>query len=266
MLGSFSMLQIKLGIELASLRLPLKKALLTAHELGAEAVEIDLRNELSPDDLSRTGIRSVRKMLDDLNLRLAAASFRTRRGYGDLPDLDARVDATKRALTAAYELGTSVVVNHIGHIPPETDARSRSMMLEVLGDIGRHGQKCGAFLAAETGAQAGEELASLIQSLPPGSLNVDFNPSNLIINGHSPTAAMRLLAPHVVHFDATDATRDVAQGRGFEVALGQGTAELPELLALLEEQQYRGYLTISRHKTRSPIEDIKQAMTFLRNL
>jgi sugar phosphate isomerase/epimerase len=139
-------------------------------------------------------------------------------------------------------------------------------MLEVLADLGRYGQKCGAFLAAETGAQPGEELAALIQSLPPGSINIDFNPANLIINGHSCPAAMRALAPHVVHFQATDATRDVAQGRGFEVPLGQGTAELPELLALLEEQQYRGYLTISRHNTRSPVEDIKQAMMFLRNL
>jgi len=260
------MLQIKLGLELATLRMPLKKALLTARELGVEAVEIDLRNELSQDDLSRTGIRSVRKMLDDLNLRLAAVAFRTRRGYATLADLDARVDATKKAMSAAYELGTSVVINHIGQIPADSDASLRSTLLEVLADIGRHGQKCGAFLAAETGAQPGEELAALIQSLPPGSLNIDFNPANLIINGHSPTAAMRALAPHVVHFHATDATRDVAQGRGFEVPLGQGTAELPELLALLEEQQYRGYLTISRHNTRSPLEDAKQAIQFLRNL
>src|SRR5437764_8236863 len=106
------MLQIKLGIGLATLRMPLKKALLTARELGAEAVEIDLRNELSADDLSRTGIRAVRKMLDDLNLRLSAVAFRTRRGYAAPEDLDARIEATKRAMSSAYELGTSVIVNH----------------------------------------------------------------------------------------------------------------------------------------------------------
>ena len=74
------MLQIKLGLELATLRLPLKKGLLIARELGAEAVEIDLRNELRPEDLSRTGVRHLRKMLDDLNLRISAVAFRTRRG------------------------------------------------------------------------------------------------------------------------------------------------------------------------------------------
>src|SRR5438105_13480615 len=108
------MLQIKLGIELARLRLPLKQGLLIARELGAEAVEIDLRNDLSPDDLSRTGVRHLRKMLDDLNLRISAVRYRTRRGYATLADLEARIEATKRALTSAYELGASVVVNQIG--------------------------------------------------------------------------------------------------------------------------------------------------------
>jgi sugar phosphate isomerase/epimerase len=63
-----------------------------------------------------------------------------------------------------------------------------------------------------------------------------------------------------------DATRDVAQGRGFEVPLGQGNAEFPELLAALEEQQYRGYITVARHDTMDPLGDIQQALRFLRNL
>ncbi len=260
------MLQIKLGIEVASLRMPLKKGLLTARELGAEAVEIDLRNELSPDDLSRTGVRAVRKMLDDLNLRLSAVAFRTRRGYAVQEGLEARVEGTKRAMTAAYELGTNVVVNHIGRVPGESEAIAKTTLLEVLAELGKHGQRCGAFLAAETGSESGEELASVLNSLPPGTIGIDFNPANLILHGHSPVAALRALAPHVLHFHATDATRDVALGRGLEVPLGQGTAEIPELLAILEEQQYRGYFTVARHDTRSPIEDVKQAMVFLRNL
>ena len=147
------MLQIKLGVELASLRLPLKKGLLTARELGAEAVEIDLRNELRPEDLSRTGVRHLRKMLDDLNLRISAVAFRTRRGFTTADDLEARIEATKRAMTTAYELGTNVVINTIGRVPPEGDANATSMMVEALSELGRHGQKVGAFLAAETGTE-----------------------------------------------------------------------------------------------------------------
>ncbi len=260
------MLQLRLGIELASLKLPLKQALLMARDLRAEAVEIDLRNELSADELSQTGIRQIRKVLEDLNLRISAVNFRTRRGYNVAADLEARVDATKRAMRQAYELGTGVVINHIGRVPAESDEASLQLLVDVFTDLGRYGQRVGAILAAETGTESGETLAHLIARLPPGSLGVDFNPANLILNGHEARPAIKALGPHVVHFHATDATRDPALGRGLPVPLGQGNADIPELLAALEEQQYRGYITVARHDSASPLADIKQALTFLRNL
>jgi sugar phosphate isomerase/epimerase len=260
------MLQIRLAVELASLGLPLKKGLLTARELAVEAVEIDARNELRPEDLTRTGVRQVRKMLEDLNLRISAIQFRTRRGYATSADLDARIDATKKAMSVAYELGTNVVVNHIGRVPPATDLAARSTLIQALADLGRHGQKVGAMLAAETGTESGDELAGLIAELPPFSIGVDFNPANLIINGHSPRQAIGALAPHVLHIHATDATRDLAQGRGIEVPLGQGNAEFPELLAALEEQLYRGFITVARRDTDHPLAEVRQSLEFLRNL
>lgn len=260
------MLQLRLGIELASLKLPFKQALLTARDLRAEAVEIDLRHALSPDELSQTGIRQIRKLLDDLNLRISAVAFRTRRGYDVAADLEARVDATKRAMRQAYELGTGVVINHIGRVPDDADEARGQLLVEVLTDLGRYGQRVGAMLAAETGAESGEALAGLIARLPPASLGVDFNPASLILQGHDPREAISALGAHVVHFHATDATREPALGRGMEVPLGQGNAEIPELLAVLEEHQYRGYLTVARHDSASPLADVKQALTFLRNL
>ena len=260
------MLQIQLGIELASLALPLKKALLTARELGAQAVEIDARHELRPEDLSQTGVRQVRKVLDDLNLRVSAVAFRTRHGYHVLQNLEARVDATKKAMRLAHDLGTSVVINHIGRVPAETDSLALSTMTQALADLGRYGQRIGALLAAETGTESGEMLGALIARLPPGSIGVDLNPASLIINGHSPREATAALAAHVLHVHATDATRDLALGRGIEVPLGQGSAEFPELLGLLEEQQYRGYLTVSRRDASNPIAAVRQSLEFLRNL
>ncbi len=260
------MLQIKVGVQLASLKLPLRKALLAAREMGAEAVEIDARGELRPEDLSRTGVRQVRKMLDDLNLRVSCLAFRTRRGYHVADDLEARIDATRRALRLAHDLGSSVVVNKIGRVPPEGDTDATSTMVAALSDIGRASHKEGAFLAAQTGTESGAELAALISRLPPGSIGVDFHPAELILNGHSPAEAIRALAEHVLHIHATDATRDLSLGRGIEVPLGRGSAEFPELLAVLEEQQYRGYITIERRDADDPVREISQAVEFLRNL
>jgi sugar phosphate isomerase/epimerase len=259
-------LQIKVGIRLASLKLPFRQALTVAKQLGAEAVEIDARGELRPEDLSSTGVRQVRKLLDDLVMRVSALTFRTRRGYDVIDDLDPRIDATKGALKLAYDLGTNVVINHIGRVPAEPESPELSTLVAALADLGRYGQRVGALLAAETGPDRGADLAGLIARLPPGSIGVDLNPANLIVHGHDPREAARALAPHILHVHATDATRDVARKSGVEVPLGQGSAEWPELLGLLEEQQYRGYFTIAREGAKNPAAEIRQAVTFLRNI
>ena len=259
------MLQIRVGVQLASLRLPLKQGLLTVARMGAEGVEIDGRNELKAGELSRTGVRQVRKMLEDLNLRVGAVTYRTRRGYDVADDLDRRVSATQEALKLAYELGSNVVVNHIGRVP-EKGTPAWSTMVEALTDIGRYSQRVGATLAAETGTEGGAELAGLIAALPPGSLGVDFHPANLIIHGHSPAETAAALAEHVVHVHATDATRDLAHGRGIEVQLGRGLAEFPEILGLLEEHQYRGFITIERRQSENAVAEITDAVKYLKSL
>jgi sugar phosphate isomerase/epimerase len=259
-------LQIKIGIQLASLGLHFQQALLMARRMGAEAVEIDARHELKPGEISHTGVRQVRKMLDDLNLRVSCVSFRTRRGYHVADDLERRLEATRGAMRLAYDLGTNSVVNHIGHIPTDDDSTATSTLLAALLDLGRYGQKVGAVLAAETATESGADLAKLLAKLPAGSIGVDLNPAQLILHGHSPAEAVRALGPHIVHVHATDGTRDLAQNRGVEVALGRGSAEFPELLAILEEHQYRGYITIERRGADQPAAEIAQAVEFLRNL
>jgi sugar phosphate isomerase/epimerase len=259
-------LQVKVGVQLASLRLPFKQGLLTAAQMRADAVEIDLRHELRPEELSRTGIRHVRKMLDDLNLRVSCAAFRTRRGYDVADGLDRRIEATKEALRTAYELGATVVVNHIGRVPAEDNQGAWDLMREALADIGRIGQRVGVTLAAETGTESGEQMLRLLRALPSGAMGVDLHPANLILHNHSPRDAARALAEHVVHVHATDATRDLAERRNIEVPLGRGTAEFPELLGILEEHHYRGYITVERRQSDNPVYEISQAVQYLRNL
>ena len=100
---------VKIGIQTRSLRQPLRQALRTAARLGADGVEIDARTELRPGELSRTGLREFHKLLDDLNLRVSAVAFPTRRGYDVPDDLERRVLATQAAMRFAATLRTDVV-------------------------------------------------------------------------------------------------------------------------------------------------------------
>lgn len=260
------MLQIRIGIELASLRLPFRKALLTAAQMGVQGVEIDARQELSPEELTQTGVRHVRKILDDFNLRVTTVRFRTRHGYNVLDGLDRRVEATKNALKLAYDLGAGILINHVGQIPAEDDKVGSDMMFAVLADIGRHGQKVGATLAAETGTDSAADLLRLLDALPQGTLGLDFNPAELVLNSHSPADVLTAVGRHVSHVHVADATRDVAQRRGYEVPLGRGSVDWPQLLGMLEERDYHGWFTMQRRDGDHPAADIADGMKYLKAL
>ena len=216
--------------------------------------------------MGRTAVRHLSKMLSDLNLKVCAVHFPTRRGFDVPDDLEPRIEATKSAMSMAYELGCNVVVNRIGRIPEDPKSDRWQTMVEAMTDIGNHAQKTGAWLAAQTGTEDGDTLKGFIDSLPPMSLGVDFDPGDLMINGFSATDAMRQLASHVMSFRARDAVRDLAQGRGLEVQLGRGSIEWASLLGALEEHDYQGFVTVDRTTDANPAAECGQAMEYLTNL
>ncbi|MFG0264407.1 MAG: sugar phosphate isomerase/epimerase family protein [Rhodopirellula sp. JB055] len=96
----------------------LRKSLTIAASMGVRNVELCGRSHVPVSELSDTGVRTLRKILDDLNLRIASIRFQTRFGYDVTDHLDQRVDATKSALKTAYRLGAPLIVNQIGTVPP----------------------------------------------------------------------------------------------------------------------------------------------------
>jgi sugar phosphate isomerase/epimerase len=257
---------LRIAVDLSCLRLPFKQALLAAKRIGVEAVEIDARGEINPQELSQSGRRQLRKLLDDLDLRVAAVAFRTRRGYDAPQDLERRIEATKRAMEFAYSLGASLVVNQIGRVPDTQEVPAWTTLVEALTDLGGHGQHVGAALAAETGSESGADLARLLAALPAGSLAVCLNPGNLIINGYSSLDAVHSLGADIRYVHAKDGVRDLAQGRGVETPLGRGAADFPALCGALEEHGYRGYWTIVRERAENPLAEASQAASYLRSL
>lgn len=256
--------KLKIGLDLAELRQPLRKALHTAAQLGVDGVEIDAREGLAPNERSRTALRQVRKMLDDLDLRVCSIRFQPRRGYYHPDRLDARVEATKAALELAHGLGSGVVSARIGRVPADRDSPDRRLLLEVLADLGAYGQRVGAMLAAETGTESGEVLAGLLDELPEGSVGVDFHPGRLLLGGFAPGESLAPLGRRVLHVHAADAIRDLAAGTATPAELGRGEADFPGLLAALDGFGYRGYYTLQAFGGGDPEPALAGAVTYLR--
>ena len=256
---------LRIGVQLTGFNLPFKQALHAAASLGVEAVEIDAKYGIKPSDLVGTALRQVRKLLEDLNIRVAAIRYPTRRGYECEEELDRRIAGTKQAMKMAYDLGANVVVNHVGEIPESTDSPTFELLRTVLSDLGTYSQHVGAFLACETGAEPLARLCGLVDSLPDGSAGVTLNPGNLLVNGYD-LAELEKIARHVMLVHAKDGVPDRSRGRGTEVPLGRGLAEFPQIVATLEEFRFAGYFIVEKDNPRNPVDEIGTAVQFLRNI
>ena len=258
------MIGVRIAIQTKCLVQPLKQALHTAGRLEADGVQIDLRQELPVAELSDTAIRQLRKMLDDLNLRVGSVAFPTRRGFANPDQLERRIEATLQAMHAASRLGSRVMLIMLGPCPaPET--AERATLLEALGTLSSHGNRLGVELALQTTATV-SELEQLLGELPEGALGLDVNPAELVLQSESPRDFVQQLGSRVTHLFANDAVRGFGSTGGGEVELGRGAADFPELLAMLEEHGYRGWATIERHGSRQPGVDVENAVRFLHSL
>ncbi len=260
------MLDIKIAVQARTLRLPLKKALPVAAELGVSAIELDGRADLPPGEMGQTAIRAIRKLLDDHQLSVAAVNFASRRGFHALDGLEARVDALKATMRMAHALGASIVPFSVGHIPTEDELPTAwNTLVEVLSDLGAYGQHVGALLAADTGAQSPEDLPRLIEALPQHALGVALNPASLTGHGHDAAAAAQQFGAMVYHVYAGDALYDPAARHGEQTTLGRGMVDYPALLGALEERGYRGHFTIAAAPSDTPMDATSQAIQYLQS-
>jgi inosose dehydratase len=246
----------RVSVGAVALSRDLRTALRKVRELGLHGVELDVRSGLDAEQMSQTGIRQIRKWLADEGLVVPAVAFPTRGGYGDPERLEGRIAATKSAMELARALGASVVLNHIGDIPPEPraveadkkdDAKPKEdprwkLLVEVLADLGDWGHRVGAVLAAEAGRSSPRDLLRLIEALPEGALACHLVTGSLVVHGYDPVEAVELLSTHIAHVHATDAVAGAFAGRGRAVILGSGQVDLPNVLAALEERGYRGWI------------------------
>lgn len=254
-----------------SLSRDLRTAIEVARRLGVRGVEIDARGGLDPAEVSQTGRRHIRKWLDDAGLRVSAVSFRTRGGYADHDRLEGRVAATKAALELAHGLGATVVLNHVGDVPPPAEPQAAAdprwqLLIDVLTDIGRHGQRVGATLCVEAGRTGPDDLARIIDHLPEAAISCDLVSGALLVHGHDPVQVVEKLGRHIGFVHATDAVPGGFAGHGRPAELGRGHVDVAAVLGALEERGYRGWIGVEPADPAGGAAEIAAAIGFLNRL
>ncbi len=257
---------LKIGLRLESLAMPLRGALAEAARLGVGGVRIDAAGDLSPDRLSHSGRRELLHLVRSHNLELTALGCPLRRGLDNAQNLQPRIEHVQKVLSLSAELGPRVVVVQGGAVPEEDGSEKARLMAESLDALGRHGDRVGATLAQETGLESGSVLAAYLRRFDSGALGANFDPANLLLHGLDPYQSVRDLRGLVRQVNATDARRASASRAAQEVALGAGDMDWMQLLGLLEEIEYRGWLVVCRDSGENRLADVATGVAVLRRI
>jgi L-ribulose-5-phosphate 3-epimerase len=258
--------RLKIGVRLESFGLPLRRALAETARLDVAGVQVDALGDLSPNNLSQTGRREFRNLLRSHNLELTALGCPLRRGLDVAEDQQPRLEHVEKVMSLSFDLGPRLVIVQAGRVPEKDDTESGRLMREALERLGRYGDRTGTVLALETGLESGQVLADYLARFDTGGLAVNLDPANLLMNGFDPFESMRALNRRVVYSHAKDARQSSASRSAQEVPLGHGDIDWLQFLAVLEEIEYRGCLTVERESGDNRVADVAAGVAFLRRL
>jgi sugar phosphate isomerase/epimerase len=255
---------MKLGVRLESLGLSLRSALAEVSRLGVAGVQVDAVGDLHPDRLSQTGRREFRNLLRSHNLELSALGCPLRRGLDVSEDQHPRLEYVRKAMSLSFDLGARIAIAEMVAVPGESEIQRAKLLREALADLATHGDRTGTTLALETGIDAPEKLGAYLDSFDTGALGVNYDPANLLVNGHDPIGGLTPLQRRLAHVHARDARRSSASRTAHETPLGAGDIDWMTFLAVLETFEYRGWVVIERKSGTDRRGDLAAGAAFLR--
>jgi sugar phosphate isomerase/epimerase len=255
---------LRLALATRCLKLPLVEALRATARAGVPAVQFDLREELKPSDLSDTGLRQFKHRLGEFAIEVPTVTFPMRRPLYDNERLDERVAALRQALEFGWKLGARVLTARIGRLPA-AESKEHSRLIEVLSDLAGSGNHIGVTLAITPTQESPAELKSLLVSIRTGPLGLDLDPGGAIMAGHKPAEFVRTLHDRLLHVQLRDGVRTI-DGAGVEAEVGRGQVDWAELLALLHEAAYPGWMTALRTQGDDLPGDTLRAVKFLKQM
>jgi L-ribulose-5-phosphate 3-epimerase len=257
-----SMWNIKTGVFADCFRLGVRDGIRKAAQLGAQGVQVyTTAGELAPENISASKRREFVKFVNECSVVISATCADYGEGFIDTARNRELIPKVKANIDLAVDLGVTIITTHIGHVPENEKLPVWNVLIAALNDIGKHADKRNVVLATETGPESGAVLAKLIKKLDTRAVRVNFDPANLVMGCFDHLQAVRDLAPYIVHTHAKDGKR----GNG-EVALGKGDVDFPRYLSVLKETGFDGFFTIEREVGENPESDIKQALSFLKEI
>ena len=173
-----------------------------------------------------------------------------------------RIRELMTASDFAKKVGIPAVITHAGFIPENPDHPDFNGTVAALRYLAKYMQKNGQLFLFETGQETPVTMLRTIQAIGCDNVGINFDTANLILYGKANSVdAIETFGQYVrdTHikdgFYPTDGMK-----LGKQAAVGEGRANVAEVIKKLDEFGYTGSFTIEREITgEQQIKDIIKA-------
>jgi len=279
----------KIGVIVDSFKMDLMEGIKKAKEVGADGIQMySAYGDTSPSAMTKIKRRELKKFVYN-NGMVFSAMLGELGGHGlSIPEQHKeRIELLKRIMDLGMDLGTNIVTTHIGVVPENTTHERYKILQDACHQLSEYGHKMGGYFAIETGPESTEVLGNFLRSFGSKAMCVNYDPANLVmVTGDDPVSGIDHVSEFIVHTHAKDGIRlhendpeyvydCFAKGDidalnaldGFqELPLGKGDVNYVPYLKALKHIGYNGFLTIERECGDKPVEDIKMAVNFLKDI
>lgn len=257
------MTQRKIGVMIESFRLGVRDGILKAAEIGADGFQIYCTGgEMAPENMDADDREEFKTFVAEQGLTISALCADYFKGFLNAETNPETVEKTLACMDLAADLGVDVITSHIGTLPEDDDSPEWEIGLKAMRELAAHGEEVGVRFASETGPESAELLRRFLDRVPGNIVGVNYDPANLVMGGYDQIGGVEVLSDYIFHTHAKDGTRQPRE----EVALGEGDVDFPAWVAELDAIGYDGFLTVEREVGDTPVEDITEAVEFLRTL
>lgn len=256
--------QFRLALATYGLQQPINATFKSASEIGVSGLQFDLRHEVSVDQMTATGRRDLLHIVSEHGLTIASSVLPLNHPLYEPTRIDERVTAIRDAMKFAFSIHANTLCLRVGRIPEDSESKDRKLLTEVLCDLARYSNHIGTMLAITPTNDSAEAIVSLLNEVKTGPIGVDFDPAHFAMTGRPVADSLRQLHEWVRHVQLRDGIPGIDGGQ--EAAMGNGNVDWVEILALLGEMGYQGWLTAIRSQGNDRLRDVTRGIKMIKRI
>lgn len=179
-----------------------------------------------------------------------------------------RIAEIKAEAAFARLLGVTDVITHVGFLPEDPNSPDFLPIKDAIADIAEELKQYGQYFLFETGQETPVAMLRYIEEVGTGNLGINLDTANLILYGKANTVdAIEVFGKYVRNTHFKDGFYPTTgRALGHECALGEGRANVPGIIAALQNCGYEGPYIIEREISGDQqTKDIAKARDLIRS-